>query len=237
MFNLKRFFGKVNNRFSENRRIPNSIAIPFFVILLALIIGALSWNPSTLIQAIRSSKPTSETTASPQASPELIECFINGKSVMATRDICRELSKQPATTPTSSPTQKPSFTTQIKTQPIKTPPPSPSPSPERKKVSLFIDDYGGITKGNFYCYEDKANHLADLQNQIRIKHISSQGCSGLASTEGTNCSNSNCSSLINDVDAFNNCSKKCFDDAYAKCSSNVGDLRKQLYNDVQQFCP
>ena len=112
-----------------------------------------------------------------------------------------------------------------------------TPIPVRNKVMINIDDNGGITKGSFYCYADMVNHLADLQNLIRMKQITSDSCTANASSEGTNCSHANCSSLSTNDNSFNDCSQKCYNDAYAKCNSDLGDLRKQLHAEVYQDCP
>jgi len=109
-------------------------------------------------------------------------------------------------------------------------------APTRNKVLVNIDDSGGITKGSFYCYDDKVNYLADLQNQIRIKQIAMDNCDALARIESTNCSHTNCDSSA-PWDTLNACIQKCTDDAWGKCNSDLGDLRKKLYAEVHTDCP
>jgi hypothetical protein len=173
------------------------------------------------------------TQSSHQSAPQFIDCFVNGMSIKATMETCTELSKQSEPTPIPSSAIAPINQAQV----IKS---APVTSPERKKVSVMIDDYGGLTKGTYYCYDDKVNQLANLQNQIRMKNISAQGCESLSKTEGTACSNTNCklnSSSDEDVKAFDACSLKCYSDASAKCDNGVGDLRRELVSEVQQYCP
>ena len=119
----------------------------------------------------------------------------------------------------------------------KTVSPTATPQPAQKKVSVFIDDYGGITKGNFYCYEDKVNELSNLQNDIRIYEASADSCNAFQRTNASNCSNS---CPLGDVDAITACVNSCWDNAIPNCddkNNKVGDLRKELNNKVHQYCP
>jgi hypothetical protein len=118
----------------------------------------------------------------------------------------------------------------------KTPVPTSTQAPERKKVSVYIDDSGGITRGTFYCYEDKVNYLSGLQNKIRLGQLAHETCTANAQLEGKGCSDTNCNSLT-DTTEITNCIKKCVDDAFAKCNSDLGDLRYQLNDDVHKYCP
>ena len=118
----------------------------------------------------------------------------------------------------------------------KTQAPAPTQAPERKKVSVYIDDSGGITRGTFYCYEDEVNYLSDLQNKIRLGQLAHETCTANAQFEGKSCSDTNCNSLT-DITEITNCIKKCSDDAFAKCNSDLGNLRFQLNGDVHKYCP
>jgi len=103
------------------------------------------------------------------------------------------------------------------------------------KVLINIDDGGGLTKGSFYCYSNAVNHLADLQNQIRIYEVVANSCNALEQTKATNCSSS-CSTQPD----ISGCVSACWANVASNCNADntkVGDLRKQLYSDVHRDCP
>lgn len=130
-------------------------------------------------------------------------------------------------TPTPAVTNKPAVQ--------KAAPAKPTPTPERKKVSITLNDGGGFTKGTFYCYEDKVNELSNLQNDIRIYQIDADSCNFAEQSKAKDCSSS-CSTQP-DIAA---CVDNCYANALPACSdknTKVGDLRKELYNKVQQYCP
>lgn len=135
----------------------------------------------------------------------------------------------------------PTFTPETNTVPkqviyLPTPTPSPTPiPPERKKVSTYVDDNGGLTKGNFYCYEDKVNELSDIQNQIRINDIVSDSCMESEQSKALQCSSS-CSTQPD----IASCVDACYANVIPNCNdknTKSGDLRKELYNKVHQYCP
>jgi hypothetical protein len=112
---------------------------------------------------------------------------------------------------------------------------APTQAPVRKKILINVDDNGGYTKGSFYCYEDTVNHIADLQNQIRINESIADSCNSIKSSNAKTCS-SNCSTA-EDIKA---CVDSCWNNATPDCTeknNHVGDLRKQLYSDVHNDCP
>ena len=130
--------------------------------------------------------------------------------------------------PTPSPTQSPSPTPkQVQTiQKII------SPSPTSKvKVSVMIDDGGGINKGNYYCYEDKANELANLQSQIRIKEAQADGCNYQHQDEVTRC-------MMGCTNGDNTCTHNCAAPYLDSCGDTaVGNMRQELTNKIRQYCP
>lgn len=145
--------------------------------------------------------------------------------------------KQQTPTPTVKPTSIPKPTSMPAVKGIQNSP-TPAQVPERKKVSVFIDDLGGITKGNYYCYEDKVNELANIQNDIRNYQAIADSCVSLEQVKAESCS-SDCSS-IEDINAMADCIHACWEKVTANCndkSTRVGNLRKELYNKVHQYCP
>ena len=113
---------------------------------------------------------------------------------------------------------------------------TPTPTTERKKVPIYLDDAGGITKGTFYCYEDKVNYLSNQQNLIRIKQSASDSCISQAKFEIEQCTTKECKPLT-DLNEYSTCLDKCIKDAYSKCESDLGQLREQFFREIQQFCP
>jgi len=140
-------------------------------------------------------------------------------------------------TPTFTPIPTPVPKTNTKTIQKVSASNTPSPTVERKKVPIYLDDAGGITKGTFYCYEDKVNYLSNQQNLIRIKDMAVESCTSQAKFEGDGCVTRNCKPLT-DINEFSSCTDKCYKEAYSKCnSSEIGQLREQFFKEVQQFCP
>jgi peptidoglycan hydrolase-like protein with peptidoglycan-binding domain len=109
-------------------------------------------------------------------------------------------------------------------------------TPIIKKVPIYLDDSGGITKGTFYCFEDKVNYLSNQQNLIRIKQMGAESCNSQAQFEGQQCVDNNCKPLT-DINEYSSCLDKCYKDAYSKCNSDLGALREQFFREIQQFCP
>jgi hypothetical protein len=137
------------------------------------------------------------------------------------------------TSPTTSPTPtvaiKPAVTRVV------TVIPTPTNPPERKKVLINVDDYGGLTKGNFYCYEDKVNELADIQNNIRVYQAIADSCNSIRQANASQCASS--CPLEGDIAS---CVHACYDNASPDCNeknTKVGDLRKELYSKVHEYCP
>jgi len=132
---------------------------------------------------------------------------------------------KPAPTPIDSITPvvvKPSPTIKI-VKPKSTPKPI-------KKVPITIDDGGGLTKGTFYCFEDKVNELASLQNEIRIKQDLSDMCYRSHENEILSC--------MNDCGSDDSCKHNCTEPFLQQCGNyDVGNLRKELLSKVYEYCP
>lgn len=106
------------------------------------------------------------------------------------------------------------------------------------KVLINVDDDGGLTKGQFYCFSDRVNIIADLQNQIRIYQAISDSCMSIEQSKASQCS-SQCSTGTT-ADDIANCVNNCHANVIPTCNdknTKVGDLRKQLYTEVHQSCP
>lgn len=132
------------------------------------------------------------------------------------RSVSTEVTPTPTGTPKATTTVKKVLTT-------------PTPTPERKKVSIYIDDFGGYTKGTFYCYEDKVNELTRIQNDLRIADASTEGCWLKENATLTSC-NSKCGGLID-------CYNGCIAEMEKICGTKPADLRKELATKVRQYCP
>ncbi|MEM3394326.1 MAG: CAP domain-containing protein, partial [Candidatus Methanomethylicia archaeon] len=112
---------------------------------------------------------------------------------------------------------------------------SSSKSNSSNKVPIYIDDDGGITKGTFYCYEDKVNELSRLQNDIRIYQAVADSCFLAEKGKAEICS-SNCTTEADIAGCVNNCWANVTVNCKDK-STKVGDLRKELYYKVREYCP
>lgn len=109
-----------------------------------------------------------------------------------------------------------------------------------QKVLINVDDDGGLTKGQFYCYSDKVNLIADLQNQIRIYQAIADSCMFFEQTKAKSCSDQCPTDSGTTVDDIANCVNNCYANVVPNCnekSTKVGDLRRQLYSTVKQNCP
>lgn len=115
-----------------------------------------------------------------------------------------------------------------------------SPQGSRNKVQVVVDDMGGITKGTFYCYEDRANVIANLQNDIRIKQTVADVCNSNENSKVQSCANNCPTSSDITVSEISACIDNCSSSIRGNCADKnnaVGDLRWQLHAEVLKSCP
>lgn len=98
----------------------------------------------------------------------------------------------------------------------------------------------GIVDGTFYCYSNRVNELARLEQLISAKQggadVNGDYCRANAKNESDNCSN-NCPS-----EGGTDCISNCVSTAYNKCQPSsgdyeLGDLRRQLQSKIAEICP
>ena len=154
-----------------------------------------------------------------------------------------------------TPTAQPEQPVKQKTNIIKdTTLPTPTPLPtERKKVAVTLTDV--ILSGTFYCYEDKANEIMTVQNNISLALKGQDICVFVGGQEIKSCldkcsqASSECIAGCKSATDLNSCLSNCSSQNTAcgdkcpkgdKCNSYLDDidrLRGQLRQLKNSYCP
>ncbi len=131
--------------------------------------------------------------------------------------------------------------------------PTNSQQPAVKKVSVTVTEVN--VAGTYYCYEEKANLIAQAQNELNLLHKSFDFCGDDLSNKISSCI-SNCSQDTNECisecsgsEDQISCNDKCFsknDSCTDKCpsgnecddkSDEVIEAQNELRNLISEYCP
>ena len=147
--------------------------------------------------------------------------YLFGKNQELQQRIKNDPSPTPYLEPTKvlAPTTKPTVKTQntVPTKQVNT------PTPENKKVPVSISEVG--LSGTYYCFENKANILAQKQNDLNNLHKLVDFCVNEYSNKIKNC---------NYNDPSSNCPTG--DECNSK-SNDVINAQNELGNLIKNYCP
>ena len=178
-----------------------------------------------------------------QDTPGLIECYINGTKVMASRENCASLSKKDTPAKITTPT-KPVTNTQ-------TVAPQPTQQPEKK--TLAVQTKHDDSPGTHYCYEGTIDAIRSWDNTCGISIWAYNSCKDYSSTKKGMCSD-NCgydsSSCMDSCwglgqDCYDKClstQETCVDGCYSHeyCETESKRMKNDcetLQMKIEEYCP
>jgi hypothetical protein len=157
----------------------------------------------------------------------LIDCYIQGTPVRATRDACAKLSmgaSKPEPTPTTQPVRPPTVAPQ----------PTAEVQPERKRTSYTTEVLGDFN-ATYSCYEDMIFSLNTKQSTVKLALFEHDSCVDEWVRKSNTCTSS-CASAEDFAKCTKECEPKDIDDYCEKESDKVDKERDEFYDVLYGAC-